>query len=154
MPAARRRERRLLLTGGLSAMASVWLSGCGRAGKGSGTGPMVTTQLGWLKDIEFAGIYVADSKGFFSQEGIDSRLLGGGPNATTVSQGVSGGSALFGVGSQFGEIASAVKAGSNLVVVGAIQQRSLACVISLPTRPIAGPIGRSTNGSFSSRFPR
>jgi ABC-type nitrate/sulfonate/bicarbonate transport system substrate-binding protein len=137
LPLARSRDRRVFLAGGLSAVASLLLASCGRAGKGGGTGRSVPTQLGWLKDMEFAGIYVADRKGFFAEEGIDLRLLGGGPNATTVSQGVSGGSAVFGVGSQFGEIASAIKAGSNLVVLGAIQQRSLACIISLPARPIA-----------------
>jgi ABC-type nitrate/sulfonate/bicarbonate transport system substrate-binding protein len=136
--AATSQDRRRFITGGAVAMTALLMGSCGRGGKSKSksTARSIRTQLGWLKDMEYAGIYVAHSKGFFAAEGIDLRLLGGGPNAMTVSQGVSGGNAIFGVGSHFGEIAAAVKAGSDLVVLGAIQQRSLACVISLPAKPI------------------
>lgn len=39
----------------------------------------ITIQLKWINQAQFAGIYVAEEKGFFSEEGIDARLLQGGP---------------------------------------------------------------------------
>lgn len=39
----------------------------------------ITIQLKWVNQAQFAGIYVAEEKGFFSEEGIDVRILQGGP---------------------------------------------------------------------------
>lgn len=44
----------------------------------------VATQLGWLRNGEFAPIMVADAKGFFGDEGIRHRILDGGPGKNPV----------------------------------------------------------------------
>lgn len=63
----------------------------------------VKTQLGWLRNGEFAPIMVADAKGFFAEEGIRHRILDGGPGKNPVP--------IVGVGqAQFG-----ITAGGNAV---------------------------------------
>jgi ABC-type nitrate/sulfonate/bicarbonate transport system substrate-binding protein len=122
-----------------SALGRLALTGYSLATTGCSDGGAVTpiaTQLGWLKNAEWAGVYVAESQGFFSKEKISSRLLSGGPNAISVPQAIGGGIARFGLAVNLAEVASAVKAGSDLVVLGCIYQRGLACIISLPGKSI------------------
>jgi NitT/TauT family transport system substrate-binding protein len=56
----------------------------------------VATQLGWLRNGEFAPIMVADSKGYFAEEGIKHRILDGGPGKNPVPI-VGAGQADFGI---------------------------------------------------------
>ncbi len=42
----------------------------------------VTVQLHWIHQAQFAGIYAADSKGFYAEENIDVTLKAGGPDIT------------------------------------------------------------------------
>ena len=42
----------------------------------AGFGP-VSVQLSWIKNIEFGGEYFADSKGYYTEAGIESVDLGG-----------------------------------------------------------------------------
>ncbi len=63
----------------------------------------VKTQLGWLRNGEFAPIMVAEAKGFFGEEGIKHRILDGGPGKNPIP--------IVGVGqAQFG-----ITAGGNIV---------------------------------------
>jgi NitT/TauT family transport system substrate-binding protein len=82
----------------LIAVASV-VAAAGRA-----TGEVeVRTQLGWLRNGEFAPIMVAEAKGFFTEEGIRHRILDGGPGKNPIP--------IVGVGqAQFG-----ITAGGNIV---------------------------------------
>ena len=56
----------------------------------------VKTQLGWLRNGEFAPIIVAEAKGFFAEEGIKHRILDGGPGKNPVPI-VGVGQAHFGI---------------------------------------------------------
>jgi ABC-type nitrate/sulfonate/bicarbonate transport system substrate-binding protein len=56
----------------------------------------VATQLGWLRNGEFAPIMVADAKGYFADEGIKHRILDGGPGKNPVPI-VGAGQADFGI---------------------------------------------------------
>jgi ABC-type nitrate/sulfonate/bicarbonate transport system substrate-binding protein len=56
----------------------------------------VVTQLGWLRNGEFAPVMVADAKGFFGEEGIRHRILDGGPGKNAVPI-VGAGQAQFGI---------------------------------------------------------
>ena len=56
----------------------------------------VSTQLGWLRNGEFAPIMVADAKGYFADEGIKHRILDGGPGKNPVPI-VGAGQADFGI---------------------------------------------------------
>jgi NitT/TauT family transport system substrate-binding protein len=56
----------------------------------------VRTQLGWLRNGEFAPVMVADAKGFFAEEGIKHRIMDGGPGKNPVPL-VGAGQAHFGI---------------------------------------------------------
>ena len=49
----------------------------------------VSLQLSWLHSSQFAGSYIAQNRGFWSDAGLDVSLLPGGPNAP-VSRGARG----------------------------------------------------------------
>src|SRR6476660_6440636 len=80
----------LLGTGGMSAI----LAACGSSSKPAATGGTTTTaagstakdlgelvfQLSWIKNVEFAGEYIADTNGYYKDEGFSKvTLLSGGP---------------------------------------------------------------------------
>ncbi len=54
------------------------------------------TQLGWVRNGEFAPILVAEAKGFFAEEGIAHRIIDGGPGKNPIPI-VAVGQAQFGV---------------------------------------------------------
>ena len=42
----------------------------------------VSIQLSWIKNVEFAGSYIADTNGYYKAQGIAADLVAGGPTAT------------------------------------------------------------------------
>ena len=40
----------------------------------------IAYQLGWIKNFQFAGEYIADNKGYYRKFGLEVDLLAGGPN--------------------------------------------------------------------------
>src|SRR5262252_7598317 len=54
------------------------------------------TQLGWLRNGEYAPIVIADAKGFFKEEGIEHKIIDGGPGKNPIPI-VAVGQAQFGV---------------------------------------------------------
>lgn len=81
----------VLLTAALTAGA---LSGCG-AGNVADTSKQsedskqldkITVQSLWLPQGQFAGLYVADQKGFYEEEGIDVEILPGGTDVSSEDQ--------------------------------------------------------------------
>jgi len=78
----------LLGTGGMSAI----LAACGSSSKPASSGTSTTVagakdlgqltfQLSWIKNVEFAGEYIADTNGYYTQIGFSSvNLMSGGPN--------------------------------------------------------------------------
>ena len=66
-------RRRLLQFGGLGVAAlgaGGLLAACGGSSSSSGKGyGKLAIQLSWIKNIEFAGEYFADAKGYYSQAG-------------------------------------------------------------------------------------
>jgi ABC-type nitrate/sulfonate/bicarbonate transport system substrate-binding protein len=42
------------------------------------------TQLGWLRNGEYAPIIIADAKGYFKEEGIDHKIIDGGPGKNPI----------------------------------------------------------------------
>src|ERR1700704_407999 len=135
----------LLGTGGMSA----FLAACGSSSKPAATGATTTTatggapkdlgelvfQLSWIKNVEFAGEYIADSKGFYKAEGFSKvTLLSGGPTVQQDSV-VQGGKALVCISAP--DITSAaINQGADLVTIGAQYQKNPFAVMSLKTSPI------------------
>lgn len=76
----------LLLAVSLTAAA---LGGCGgqkESGEKSGDLDKITVQSLWLAQGQFAGLYVADEKGFYKEEGIDVEILPGGTDVSSEEQ--------------------------------------------------------------------
>jgi ABC-type nitrate/sulfonate/bicarbonate transport system substrate-binding protein len=95
----------------------------------------VTTQLLWIKDVEYGGFWIADAEGYFRAEGIAPVFLGGGPNLASVEAVVASGRADVGV-DEFEKVVDAVAHGADFVVLGAVFQRGVAGILSLPRNPI------------------
>ncbi len=95
----------------------------------------VTTQLMWIENVEYAGYWIADANGWFAAEGVAPAFLPGGPNLASVEAIVAAGRADVGV-DELEKIVDAVSRGADLVVAGAIYQRAIAGLLSLPKNPV------------------
>jgi ABC-type nitrate/sulfonate/bicarbonate transport system substrate-binding protein len=95
-------------------------------------------QLSWIKNVEFAGPYIADTKGHYKAAGFTSvNLMAGGPNISQDSV-VAAGKALVGISSP-DITGAAILKGAPLIVVGAQYQKNPFCIMSLASAPITEP---------------
>jgi ABC-type nitrate/sulfonate/bicarbonate transport system substrate-binding protein len=142
-------DRRSLLRGGaavgLLGATSALLAACGgdndKPAPGSSTsksfGPL-NYQLSWVKNVEFAGAYIADAKGYYTAAGFGSvNLMAGGPNVSQDAV-VASGKALLGISSP-DITAAAILKGADLVIVGAQYQKNPFAIMSLAGAPINTP---------------
>ena len=95
--------------------------------------------LAWIKNVEYAGLFIAEQLKYYEQEGLTPNFLPGGPNAPMPSVSVAAGNAQFGFENDFRRFMDAVLLGNDLVVIGAQYQRSPGGVVSLAERPILKP---------------
>jgi ABC-type nitrate/sulfonate/bicarbonate transport system substrate-binding protein len=144
-------DRRTLLVNGIRAAAglavlgtaSPLLAACGgddKAATASGTKDFgaLNYQLSWIKNVEFAGQYIADTNGYYKAAGFSSvNLMAGGPNVSQDSV-VAAGKALVGISSP-DITAAAILKGAPLVVLGAQYQKNPFCIMSLADKPITTP---------------
>ena len=95
-------------------------------------------QLSWIKNVEFAGEYIADTKGYYTAAGFSSvNLMAGGPNVSQDSV-VAAGKALVCISAP--DITSAaILKGAPLVLLGAQYQKNPFAVMSLASNPINSP---------------
>jgi len=107
----------------------------------------VKTQLGWLRNGEFAPIMVADARGFFADEGIKHRILDGGPGKNPVPI-VAVGQAHFGVTAGGNAVFQARLAPDpvDVVAVGTLLQRGPYAYITLADRGAADPKPKDLEG--------
>ena len=130
----------------LGAGGGTLLSACGSSSPSSsasttGGAPDFGTldyQLSWIKNVEFAGQYIADTNGYYTDGGFSGvSLMAGGP---TVQQDavVASGKALLGIGSP-DITAPAILKGAPLKIIGATFQKNPFCITSLTKDPIATP---------------
>src|SRR5690348_16000596 len=107
-------RRRFLVAGGLAAVAGPVLAACSSsssssssptasAAAGGGAADSfgaLSYRLSWIKNVEYAGSYIADSKGYYKDHGFSSvSLISGGPSATPMEADVATGKALVSVSS-------------------------------------------------------
>jgi ABC-type nitrate/sulfonate/bicarbonate transport system substrate-binding protein len=140
-------DRRTFLQHGMRSAAGLGLLGAGGAsallaacGKGSGGGGgvvPVTYQLSWVKNVEFGGSYIAESDGFYRDEGTNVTLVAGGPNVAPEPQ-VASGKALVAI-SVPDFTASARAKGAKLKIIGAHFQKNPFGIMSLASNPIPNP---------------
>jgi ABC-type nitrate/sulfonate/bicarbonate transport system substrate-binding protein len=160
-------DRRALLRSGLGAvgLASVGvplLDACGSSASGGGTtksggaaggggapaaaaggavndyGPLAY-RLPGVENVEFAGVYVADNKGYYKAEGFSSlSLFPGGPAASSVEGDVVSKKADLAVGS-LDVVAAAIVQGAPLKIVGAQYQKNPFAITSMADKAINAP---------------
>jgi ABC-type nitrate/sulfonate/bicarbonate transport system substrate-binding protein len=133
--------------GGGVLLGSSLLAACGgdddddTKSSGSGGTPDYGTlkfQLSWIKNVEFAGEYIADTKGYYKDAGFSKvELLAGGPTVQQDSI-VAAGQAFVGISAP--DITGpAINAGAPLIAVGALYQKNPFAVMSLADNPLKKP---------------
>lgn len=136
-----------------SALAGAAVGGAGllaACGGGDGSKPNGTTadgskygtvavQLSWLKNIEFAGEYFADSRGYFRDAGFGSvNLIAGGAASTSVEAGLDTGKVWLGLSAPQ-TTAPAVLEGLPAKIVAATYQKNPFAIVSSAGKPISSP---------------
>ena len=156
-PPRRLIDRRTLVAGGLCA-SGLALSGAAdfsRAAAAASYGT-ASVRLGWVPNVEFAGEYIADHGGFFTQEGFAaSKLLPGGPSATPVEADLLQNKCLVGISAP-DITAAAVAEGGALRIIGAQYQKNAFCIMSLASKPLLGPkdmVGKKIGVAASNQTP-
>ncbi|MCU1458235.1 MAG: transporter substrate-binding protein [Actinomycetia bacterium] len=130
----------MLAGGGMGAIATALESGSAWAAQGAKAKDLGTLdfQLSWVKNVEFAGEYIADTKGYYKKEGFSGvNLISGGPTVNQDSA-VQAGKAFVGISAP-DITASAINAGADLVIIGAQYQKNPFAVMSLAKSPIKTP---------------
>jgi ABC-type nitrate/sulfonate/bicarbonate transport system substrate-binding protein len=143
-------SRSLVAGAGLATVggASGLLAACSSSSKstattgttGGGTASLGTAklQLSWVEDVEFAGEYIADSKGYYTQVGFEKvTLLAGGPSVNQDDV-VASGQALACISSPDITAAKITK-GADLITIGAQYQKNPFCIMSLASSPLPNP---------------
>jgi NitT/TauT family transport system substrate-binding protein len=81
----------------------------------------ISIRLKWVAQAQFAGIYVAKAKGFYSEAGLDATINPGGPNINVETL-VASGADTFGIASGTEGMLYAREKGLPLVCIGMSQQ--------------------------------
>jgi ABC-type nitrate/sulfonate/bicarbonate transport system substrate-binding protein len=150
VPAGQGIDRRRLLirglqAGGLAALGGPLLAACG-SGSPAAPGTASAKSLGqlnyrlsWIKNVEYAGSYIADTKGYYKNEGFSSvNLISGGPSATPMEADVATGKAIVAVSSP-DITGAAISKGAPLKIIGAQYQKNPFAIMSMASRPINTP---------------
>jgi ABC-type nitrate/sulfonate/bicarbonate transport system substrate-binding protein len=131
-----------------SGAAATLLAACGKSKSPSSTATTgagaakdfgaLDYQLSWIKNVEFAGQYLADTNGYYSAEGFSSaNLISGGPNVQQDAV-VAAGKAFVGISAP--DITSpAILKGAPIIAIGAQYQKNPFAVMSLKSKPINTP---------------
>lgn len=97
----------------------------------------VALQLSWLHSVQFGGSYIAQSKGYWSDQGLSLALTPGGPNAP-VEPPVVAGNALVGI-SAADYTAAAIDQGAPFKIIAVAMQKNPFAIASLPANPVNDP---------------
>ena len=148
-------RRDFLRLGGLGA-AGLALAACG--GGSSGSAPAagasaapasfgdLSMQLSWIKNIEFGGEYMADSKGYYTQAGLSKVDLVTGP-VDSADALVVAGNVTVGVSAPDATARFITEQGAPLKIIGATFQKNPFCILSVeqgkPIRTLADLAGKT-----------
>ena len=95
----------------------------------------VRFQFDWIKNVQFAGHFVADNQGYFADNNIAATLVqGGGGISTPVT--INGPGIEIGAISFLSRTVDAIAAGADLIVLGAALQQSPIGFIYMPDNPV------------------
>ena len=99
----------------------------------------VSVGMGWIKNVEYAGSWMALEDGYYDSEGIKPDYLQGGPNAPSSPVAVASGDAQIGVSASMLTLLDAINEGNDFVVFATQYQTSPGAVLSLAKKPIKTP---------------
>ncbi|KQQ00008.1 MULTISPECIES: ABC transporter substrate-binding protein [unclassified Rathayibacter] len=158
MPTTTPARRRALLGALAVALATTTaLTACSSGSDAAASGEdgsfgEAAVQLSWVPHVEFAGEYLADANGYFTDAGFDSvTLTPGGTGATGAETAIASGSAFAGVSSPL-ITGPAISEGAEMKIVGATYQKNPFAIVSLTDAPIETPqdmVGRTIGVSDS-----
>ena len=95
----------------------------------------VRVALGWINNVEYAGVWMGLENGYFKDEGLDVKTLPGGPNAPPPPVTVASGGAEIGYGNWLPYL-DAVARGNDFVLLAGTFPVSPLGILSLPGKPI------------------
>ncbi|MBN9086795.1 MAG: ABC transporter substrate-binding protein [Reyranella sp.] len=95
----------------------------------------VKVAIGWINNVEYAGVWLGIENGYFKQEGLDVKTLPGGPNAPPPPVTVASGGAEIGYGNWLPYL-DALARGNDFVLVAGTFPVSPLGILSLPGKPI------------------
>jgi ABC-type nitrate/sulfonate/bicarbonate transport system substrate-binding protein len=98
-------------------------------------GKPVRVALGWINNVEYAGVWMALENGYWKEDGLDVKTVPGGPNAPPPPVTVAAGGAEFGFGTWLPYL-DAVGRGNDFVLVAGTFPVSPLGILSLPGKPI------------------
>ncbi len=104
---------------------------------GSETKNDVSLRLKWINQAQFAGFFVANNKGFYSENNLSVNIEPGGPNISPIQMVVSGADDFGIVGSD--QIILARSKGIPVVAVGVIYRQTPISLVSLSEKNIKEP---------------
>jgi ABC-type nitrate/sulfonate/bicarbonate transport system substrate-binding protein len=124
-----------------TALAALALAACGSDDGGGGDGAAsdgaggaddfgdVTVQLSWIKNAEFAGEFMADSQGYYTDAGFSKVTLNAGPGATETL--VLSGEAEFGLSNAISTGQVVAEEEAPLKIIGTTYQKNPFTILSL-----------------------
>lgn len=151
-------SRRSLLRGGatvaaagafgalLAACSSSSSSSAGSSGSASPAGSgsaaagnlgSLSLQLGWIAGAGYSGSFIADTKGYYSQQGVKVSILPGGPSVSGMPLLIS--NKVQVAISDPETVSSAITQGGDVKIIAAGYQINPACIMSLASKPITKP---------------
>ncbi|MBA3875378.1 MAG: ABC transporter substrate-binding protein [Anaerolinea sp.] len=118
--------------------AAAMLAAASCSGPAASKGPVsIRLQLQWLPQAQFAGYYAAVEKGFYSDEGLDVKILPGAVDIVPATV-VAGGNAEFGI-SWVPKMLASRENGADVQVIGQVFQRSGTTEIAFKDKGITKP---------------
>jgi ABC-type nitrate/sulfonate/bicarbonate transport system substrate-binding protein len=124
----------VILLAAVATAATLLVSGCASdapAATEDGSADLgeLSIQLSWIKNVEFAGEYYADSEGYYEDAGFSSVNLIAGPGAAESL--VASGQALVGISDPISAAPAIVNEGAELKIIGSTYQKNPFSILSL-----------------------
>jgi ABC-type nitrate/sulfonate/bicarbonate transport system substrate-binding protein len=138
-------RRNVLRTAGLGGLGLTGLlTACGSGDSATAAATPTTTAapaslkvaLGWIKNVEFAGYWIADDRGYYAEENLTVNFLAGGTNTPDPTVSVSAGSADIGIHPAMQTVIQAIPKGNDFVILGTQFQISPGGLLSLSSDPV------------------
>jgi ABC-type nitrate/sulfonate/bicarbonate transport system substrate-binding protein len=97
----------------------------------------MSLQLGWIPGAGYSGSFIADSKGYYSGQGVKVTILPGGPSVSGMPLLIS--NKVQVAFSDPETVSAAIAQGGDVKIIGAGYQINPACIMSLAAKPSTTP---------------